>query len=330
MAMSGVSISTARQKTAMFSVPYLRDGKTPIALCSNQARFQTLAQIDQADVRVVVNPGGTNESFARANLQHAQLVVFPDNNRIFEQIVEGKADVMMTDAIEARLQQQLKPTLCALHPEAPFNLSEKAYLLPQDAAWKTVVDHWLQKNIHDGVVTKLMDKWLAHPWSQANAANISVDALRDLMAQRLSMMEDVARHKWNQQTAIEDLPREQKIIASLQEQALALGIPAAWAEQFFRAQIEAAKQIQSEHFAQWRAKQQTKFEIVPNLDTVIRPRLDQLTTQILRELAMTWPALVDPHERTRIAQAMRKLSTTRLSDEALQIAIKPLIDGSAF
>jgi chorismate mutase-like protein len=237
---------------------------------------------------------------------------------------------MMTDAIEARLQQQLKPTLCALHPEAPFNLSEKAYLLPQDAAWKTVVDHWLQKNIHDGVVTKLMDKWLAHPWSQANAANISVDALRDLMAQRLSMMEDVARHKWNQQTAIEDLPREQKIIASLQEQALALGIPAAWAEQFFRAQIEAAKQIQSEHFAQWRAKQQTKFENVPNLDTVIRPRLDQLTTQILRELAMTWPALVDPHERTRIAQAMRKLSTTRLSDEALQIAIKPLIDGSAF
>lgn len=330
VAMSGVSISHARQKLAMFSVAYLQDGKTPITMCMNQARFQSLAQIDQPDVRVVVNPGGTNETFARANLQRAQIIVYPDNNHIFDQIVEGKVDLMITDAVEARLQQQLKTNLCAVHPEAPFNVSEKAYLLPQDAAWKAYVDRWLQSYLEQSKLTDKLEKWLRHPWPQASPSAIQVNELRDLMARRLSMMEDVARHKWNQQSAIEDLPREQKIIASLQQQALALGIPAAWAEHFFRAQIEAAKQIQRENFVRWQSQHQGKFDHVPNLDTVIRPQLDQLTTQILRQLALTWPALVNAHEQPRIAQAMQKLNDTKLSTDAVTLAIKPLIDGSAF
>lgn len=329
VAMSGVSISAARQKLAMFSIAYLQDGKTPITLCVNQTRFQSLAQIDQADVRVVVNPGGTNESFARANLQRAQLIVYPDNNHIFDQIVEGNADLMITDAVEARLQQQLKPGLCAVHPETPFNLSEKAYLLPQDAAWKAFVDSWLQPYLEQGKLTKSLDKWLQHSWPQVSSSAIQINELRDLMARRLSMMEDVARHKWNQQSAIEDLPREQKIIASLQVQATALGIPAVWAEHFFRAQIEAAKQIQRECFVRWQSQQQGKFDHVPNLETVIRPQLDQLTTQILKQLAMTWPALVDTKEQQRIIQSMQALKDSPLSEKTVHLAITPLVDGSA-
>lgn len=328
--MSGVSVSEARQKTALFSVAYLKDGKTPISLCAEQARFQTLAQIDQPSVRVIVNPGGTNESFVRANLQQAQIALYPDNNRIFDQILEGKAELMITDAIEARLQQRLKPTLCALHPESPFNYSEKAYLLPQDSVWKAVVDQWLQQNLEDGTVAKSLEKWLAHPWPQASPELIKLEPLRDLMAARLALMPDVARHKWNQHAAIEDLPREQKIIGSLQEQALALGVPATWAETFFRAQIEAAKQIQREHFALWQANQQGKFAEVPDLDTVIRPQLDELTKQLLRQLATSWPALLDAGQQPRIAQSMRTLESSMISTCAVKMAIAPLIDGSVF
>ena len=130
IAMGGVSISLERQKKAQFSIPYLRDGKTPITRCENKDRFQTLAQIDQSGVRLIVNPGGTNERFARAHVKQASITVYPDNVTIFDQIVAGKADLMITDAIETRLQQKLKPALCALPPEAPFDFSEKAYLLP--------------------------------------------------------------------------------------------------------------------------------------------------------------------------------------------------------
>ena len=71
---------------------------------------------------------------------------------------------MITDAIETRLQQKLKPALCALHPEAPFDFSEKAYLLPRDYLWKTFVDQWLHQTIASGAFAPLLKKWLSHPW----------------------------------------------------------------------------------------------------------------------------------------------------------------------
>jgi len=167
ISMSGVSISLERQKKALYSIPYLSDGKTPITRCENKDRFQTLNQIDQPGVRLIVNPGGTNERFAQAHIKRASISVYPDNVSIFDQIVSGKADLMITDAIETRLQQKLKPQLCALHPERPFDFSEKAYLLPRDLLWKAYVDQWLHQTISSGAFAVLLDTWLAYPWEQA-------------------------------------------------------------------------------------------------------------------------------------------------------------------
>jgi len=173
IAMSGVSVNLDRQKKALFSIPYLRDGKTPIARCENKDKFQTLQQIDRPEVKVIVNPGGTNERFARANLNRAQIEVHPDNVTIFDQIVAGKADLMITDAVETRLQQKLRPQLCALHPEAPFDYSEKAYLLPRDWLFKAFVDQWLHQTIQSGAFGKIHDKWIAHPWGKQSRADDS-------------------------------------------------------------------------------------------------------------------------------------------------------------
>jgi cyclohexadienyl dehydratase len=73
IAMGGISITLQRQRVALFTIPVMHGGKTPIALCTNKDKYQTLASIDQPQVRVIVNPGGTNETFARANLHHAHL-----------------------------------------------------------------------------------------------------------------------------------------------------------------------------------------------------------------------------------------------------------------
>ena len=167
LALSGVSINMERQKQAFFSDPYQRDGKTPITLCKNQSKFQTLAQIDKPSVRAIVNPGGTNEKFARAQLKQAQIIVHQDNVTIFQQIVDGKADLMMTDAVETRLQQKLHPELCAVHPDKPFDFSEKAALLPQDIVLKEYVDQWLHQDIASGRFSQRFQRWLDYPWPVA-------------------------------------------------------------------------------------------------------------------------------------------------------------------
>jgi chorismate mutase len=143
-------------------------------------------------------------------------------------------------------------------------------------------------------------------------------------------MPDVARHKWNTRTAIEDLAREQQVIDGLKRDAEALGVPAAWADRFFRAQIEAAKVIQRELFARWERAGQGAFADAPDLATVTRPRLDALTPRLLRELALAWPALSDPGQRGRVTSMSRRVHPDRVeSAAAAGVAVTPLTDDSA-
>jgi len=160
VAMGGVSITLDRQKKGYFSTAIMREGKTPIARCSDTSKYQTLADIDKPGTRVVVNPGGTNERFARANIKAADIRVHNDNVTIFDEIAKGDADLMMTDASETRYQQKLHPgVLCAVHPDKPFDFSEKAYWLQRDTALKAFVDQWLHISTENGSYQTIYKNW---------------------------------------------------------------------------------------------------------------------------------------------------------------------------
>jgi cyclohexadienyl dehydratase len=160
MAMGGVSITLDRQKKGLFSTPIMREGKTPIARCADKDKYATLADIDKSGIHVIVNPGGTNERFARAHLKSAHIRVYNDNVTIFDEIAKGDADLMMTDASETRYQQKLHPgVLCAVHPDQPFDFAEKAYWLQRDEVWKDFVDQWLHISMQDGSFKKIYAAW---------------------------------------------------------------------------------------------------------------------------------------------------------------------------
>jgi len=160
LAAGGVSVTAERERLGPFSSVLMQDGKTPIARCADREKFATLDDIDRPGVRVIVNPGGGNERFARAHVHAAGITVYPDNTTIFDQIAAGRADVMMTDASETRFQQKQHPgVLCAVHPEAPFEVTQKAYWLQRDEALKAAVDGWLHIMMEDGGFRKIYAKW---------------------------------------------------------------------------------------------------------------------------------------------------------------------------
>jgi cyclohexadienyl dehydratase len=160
IAMGGVSITLDRQKKGMFSTPIMREGKTPIARCADKGRYETIADIDRPGTRVIVNPGGTNERFARANIKNAEIKTYSDNVTIFDEIANGNADLMMTDSSETRYQQKLHAgVLCAVHPEKPFDFAEKAYWLQRDVALKAFVDQWLHIALEDGSFKRVYAAW---------------------------------------------------------------------------------------------------------------------------------------------------------------------------
>ncbi|KPI10604.1 Arogenate dehydratase [Actinobacteria bacterium OK074] len=158
--MGGISVTLARARKAYFSTPYLTDGKSAIARCADEATYQSLDAIDQPGVRVIVNPGGTNEAFAKANIHKATLITHTDNTTIFDEIVAGRADVMITDTSETKYQAKLHPELCAINPDKPFTFAEKAYLLPRgDEEFKEYVDQWVHLATHNGTYDGYAAPW---------------------------------------------------------------------------------------------------------------------------------------------------------------------------
>src|SRR5260370_28709230 len=153
-----ISVTLDRQKSAFFSSAYMVNGKAPITKCENVAKFQSVVDIDKPNVTVIENPGGSNERFARANFKQAKIVIFNDNTMIFDEILKGNADVMISESVETIVQQKQRPGLCADNPDKPLQYGEMAYLLPRGhVVFKAWVDQWL----HLAKATVEYDRMLA-------------------------------------------------------------------------------------------------------------------------------------------------------------------------
>jgi cyclohexadienyl dehydratase len=160
IAMSGISWNPERAENAYYSIGYHHGGKSWITRCDDLARFGSLAAIDQPGVRLIVNPGGTNQKFVSDRIKQAEVQVFNDNTRIFGEIIANRADVMITDLIEVRLQSTLHPELCGSTGGETLSYQEKAYLLPEDITWKRYVDNWLSQQIQSGALALVFHKHL--------------------------------------------------------------------------------------------------------------------------------------------------------------------------
>jgi cyclohexadienyl dehydratase len=161
IAVGGISVTLERQKQASFSTAYMVNGKTPLVRCADVQRFQTVADIDKPEVRVIANLGGSNERFARANFKNAKLTIHPDNIGIFDEVLKGNADVFVTESAETLVQQRVRPGLCGVNPDKPLQYGEMAYLLPRgDVATKEYVDQWLHLIKATGEYQRIVGRWL--------------------------------------------------------------------------------------------------------------------------------------------------------------------------
>lgn len=161
IAMGGISVTLARQQKAWFANTLDQDGKIPLVRCEDVRQYQTIAQLNSPKVRLIEPAGGTNEAFVHSHLPDAQLALH-DNVTIFQQLVDKKADVMITDTSEALFQQRHYPKLCAVNPKKPLQYGEKAYMLPRDdVSWKMYVDQWLHLSKATGDYQNLVSQWLA-------------------------------------------------------------------------------------------------------------------------------------------------------------------------
>ncbi|MCH5584608.1 transporter substrate-binding domain-containing protein [Shimazuella sp. AN120528] len=162
IAMGGITRTLLRQKTANLSDPYIQDGKSPLIRSSDKDKFKTLADIDKPDVKIAVNPGGTNEKFVKENIKNAQIITVQNNLEIPKMVAEGQVDVMITDTTEARYYANQDNRLLAILTENPFNLHENGYLMQRgDLDFQNWINLWMDEMKLHGKFKELEKKWIS-------------------------------------------------------------------------------------------------------------------------------------------------------------------------
>jgi cyclohexadienyl dehydratase len=76
-------------------------------------------------------------------------------------VLSGRADVMISESVEALVQQKMRPGLCAVNPTKPLQYGEMAYLLPRgDVVLKAWVDQWMHLAKANGDYDRIVETWL--------------------------------------------------------------------------------------------------------------------------------------------------------------------------
>jgi len=138
--------------------------------------------------------------------------------------------------------------------------------------------------------------------TRAAEADSSLTNVVALVSQRLALAEPVAHWKWAHGQPIDDTPRERQLLSEVTTRARSAGIDPDFAQAFFQDQIDASKAAQRALFAQWKHVPPTGP--APDLKTVVRPQLDQLTQRLISALVQVEPVRATPDCPLRVTQTL--------------------------
>ena len=131
VAIGGISLTQHRKTIFLTSIPIMNDGKIPLINHKYKDVFKKFEDIDQEKTIVIVNSGGTNELFAKQHIKQAKILVWDDNNAIFDKIAKDEAHAMITDRAEALYRQSTDSRLIAVNPSELLTESTYGFLYPQ-------------------------------------------------------------------------------------------------------------------------------------------------------------------------------------------------------
>ena len=161
LALCGITRTFDRERVMAMSDGYLLFGKTILCRKGEEGKYKSLKDLDRPEVKVMVNPGGTNEKFAKAELPHATLLIHEKNAGIPSLIAEGKADIMITETMEARRYVKMNRKLAAPLVDSPFTKSRFGALMAKgDQEFLNYVNFFLAEMETNGTMEQLENKYI--------------------------------------------------------------------------------------------------------------------------------------------------------------------------
>jgi acetolactate decarboxylase len=149
-----------------------------------------------------------------------------------------------------------------------------------------------------------------------------LDRLLRLMQQRLTLMHEVARWKWNAGQPVTDAQRERELLHSVVERGRGEGLDPELVRSFFAAQMEAARLVQQADFDRWQANKQEPFAATSL--AVLRQRIDHLDRELIDALAKLRLRLSGQTVQQALPQRAEEILTGNDLAGVRETAIAPL------
>jgi cyclohexadienyl dehydratase len=162
VAIGGITRNVARMSRFTFLPGYAPVGKVALIRAEDKDKYTSLESINKPAVRVIKNPGGSNERFVLANLPDADVSTHEKNAEIPGLISAGKGDVMITENYEAILYSKRDSKLYAQFLDKYLTPTDmQGFMLPvDDEDYIRVMNlAWQLLDIR-GELDATSDKWL--------------------------------------------------------------------------------------------------------------------------------------------------------------------------
>ena len=314
LAMSGVTIRKDRSLKAQFTVPTATSGA--VVIIPSGSELRSMNDVDRENVRLGVNAGGHLERVTRQRFLKATITTSNENLALPDLLKEQKIDALVTDTMEAPFWLE---RLEGAQMLAPFTQDLKAALVrPDRGDLAAQLNLWLVGQEASGRLSDLRKLYL--PSGNDLETADPFFALLAAMKERLSLMTDVAEAKRATGKAVEDLEQEARVIeaavAGVSNEAVSQGVLAPNAravEQFFRAQIEAAKAIQ-----RYTMTQPSSSPEPTDLVNDLRPALVRISTRI-NQLVCLLPEAQETTEVQVLAHVRESLTFEGMTQEDVSL-----------
>jgi len=163
-AICGITKTEERLKQALMTIGYLKAGKTFLMRKEDTEKYKSISDVDKSNVKIIINPGGTNEKFARANLSHANIIVHQINEEIPSLISKGEGDIMVTEVMEGLVYIHEFKNLAIPLYKTPFTNQDIGILMNKNKGILfEEVNNWLENKVKDGTIDKIKNLFIPEP-----------------------------------------------------------------------------------------------------------------------------------------------------------------------
>jgi ABC-type amino acid transport substrate-binding protein len=164
LVMSGMTITPARSRRAIFVGPYFTSGKSILTKSEALAAATVPADLDSPELRLAALAGSTSQDFVRKSVPRANLIVTERLEEGIQKVIDGEVDALVADRETCAFAVLRHPDAGLIASSIPFTVEPMGIAVPpDDPRLANLIEKYLTALRDRGVLQQARSFWFEDP-----------------------------------------------------------------------------------------------------------------------------------------------------------------------